>query len=158
MLVDVITPIMYFVVQPYIKDGVWDGKNWILLGYIDFEVNGRRHRIPAGFVTDFASIPKLARVTINRIGLAIVGFVIHDWLRKDEQQEYTTQQCDEILYLLMRLFGEGWYTSNKVYYALRSLGWTCSVGDNVTAQVKPGVIEHINKSNFYVKKEEVSTD
>ena len=153
MLVDVITPIMYLVVSPYLVDNKWDGENWILLCYIEFEVNGKRHRVPSGFVTDFASIPKISRVTINRIGLAIIAFIIHDWLRKDEQQEYSTQKCDEILYLLMRQFGEGWYTSNKVYYALRSLGWTCSVGDNVIAKVKPDVIEHINKSNFYVKED-----
>ena len=116
MFVDVITPIMNLVVNPYLIENKWDGNNWLLLGYIDFKVDNKTHRIPAGFVTDFASIPKIARVTINRIGLAIIAFIIHDWLRKDELQEYSTKQCDEILYLLMRQFGESWYTSNKIYY------------------------------------------
>ena len=85
---------------------------------IAFTVDLVRYEIPAGFVTDFASIPKFSRVTINRIGKAVMGFVIHDWLRTDEFQIMSTKECDEALYKFMILLGESWYTSNKVYYSL----------------------------------------
>ena len=64
----------------------------------------------------------------------------------------TTKRADSALYEFMRLLGESWYTSNKIYYALRAFGWTCRVGENEFANVDPKVLEHINKSNFYVRR------
>ena len=151
MMVELLTPPKYFVVEQYWLDGKWDGVNWITLTKIDFSIDLLTFSINAGFVTDFASIPALGRVTINRIGRACIGYVIHDWLRKDKLQEISTKCADRALYEFMRLLGEGWYTSNKVYYALRAFGWTTRVGENEFAKVDPKVIEYINKSNFYVK-------
>jgi len=151
MIVELLTPPKYFVVEQCWRDGKWDGVNWITLTEIEFSIDLQKFKIPAGFVTDFASIPALARITINRIGRACIGYVIHDWLRNDIQQEMSTKDADRALYEFSRLLGESWYTSNKVYYALRSFGWICRVGENEFSRVDPKVIEHINKSNFYVK-------
>ena len=151
MIVELLTPPKFFVVEQYWLDGKWDGVNWITLSEIEFSVDGQRFKIRSGFVTDFASIPALAHVTINRIGRACIGYVVHDWLRNDAQQEMSTKDADRALYEFMRLLGESWYTSNKVYYALRGFGWITKVGKNEFDTVDPKVLEHINKSNFYVR-------
>jgi len=152
MTVDILTKQKMFVVVPYIRNGVWDGANWITLTDIVFTVDLKQYTVPSGSVTDFASIPNISRVTINRIGKAVVAFVIHDWLRTKTGQVMSTKNCDMVLYLLMRILGESWYTSNKVYYALRSFGWTASVGDNRRVEVDQRVIEYICKCNNYVVK------
>ncbi len=152
MKVELLTKQKMFVVVPYIRNGKWDGINWLTLTEIVFIINGKRYVIPSGFVTDFASIPKFSRVTINRIGKAVMGFVIHDWLRTGEGQLLTTAECDMALYEFMILLGEGWYTSNKIYYSLRGFGWTASVGKNRRVEVDVRVIEYICTSNNYVVK------
>ena len=152
MIIELLTPPHYFVVEQYWKGGKWDGVNWITLTKIEFTVDLQKFIIPAGFVTDFASIPAIARVTINRIGRGVIGYVIHDWLRKDDQQELSTKTADMVLYKFMIMLGESWYTSNKVYYNLRMFGWTAKIGPNEFATIDPKVIEYINKSNFYVKE------
>jgi len=150
MTVELLTKQKFLIVVPYVKGGKWDGVNWITLADIVFIIDGERHTIKAGFVTDFASIPKISRVTINRIGHGVMGFIIHDWLRTDEGQIMSTKKCDKALYEFMIMLGESWYTSNKVYYSLRGFGWTARVGDNVFAKVDPKVIKYICDSNNYV--------
>ncbi len=149
MKVRLLTPPRYFVVEQYWKKGKWDGLNWITLTKIEFSIDLERFEVPAGFVTDFASIPKFSRVTINRIGRAVIAYVIHDWLRKDDLQEMSTKEADTALYEFSRMLGESWYTSNKVYYSLRSFGWTTKVGNNEFSKIDHKVIDYICESNSY---------
>lgn len=151
MTVELITRKKDFVVSQYWYNGEWNGEDWITLTDIVFSIDLQKFTIKAGFVTDFASIPSLSRVTINRIGRAVIGFVIHDYLRKDGKQEIPTKKADKALYEFMRMFGESWYTSNKVYYALRGFGWAVTVGPNIYSKIDPKVIDHICKSNKYIK-------
>ena len=151
MTIELITRQKDFVVAPFWYNGEWDGENWITLTDIEFSIDLKKFTIRSGFVTDFASIPALSRVTINRIGHAVIGFVIHDFLRKDGKQLLSTKKSDKVLYEFMRLLGESWYTSNKVYYALRAFGWTASIGPNSYSKIDPKVIDHICKSNKYIK-------
>lgn len=151
MTVELLTDPKFFVVSQFFYNKEWDGENWITLTDIEFTVNLQKFIIKAGFVTDFASVPKIARGAVNRIGRGVIGYVIHDWLRKDSQQELSTKTSDKALYEFMRLLGESWYTSRKVYYGLRSFGWAVTVGPNQFAKIDPEVIEYINKSNLYIK-------
>jgi hypothetical protein len=149
MNAELLTSPKFLVVVPYYENGKWDGKNWITLTKIVFTVNGKRYTIPSGFVTDFASIPRFARITINRIGKPVMAYIIHDWLRTNKDQVLPTKQCDEVLYKLSRDLGESWYTSKKVYYSLRSFGWVANVGDNKFSKVDPKVLKYICDSNNY---------
>lgn len=55
-----------------------DGKNWRVVSDLKFEdANGFIHCVHAGFVTDFASIPSLARIGS---GLMIAGIVTLPWI------------------------------------------------------------------------------
>jgi len=140
-----ITPLKYLVIVPYQECGKWDGVNWLLLTDIVFSINDKEYKIKSGFVTDFGSIPRVARITIDRMGNAIMPFVIHDWLReeKENQQPVTTKEADLILYRLGLNCGESKYTMNKIYYTLRCLGWLANVGDNQYALVDPETIKYI---------------
>ena len=147
--VEVITPLKCLVPSPFIEGGEWDGKNWIMLTSIEFILNGKKCTIPAGFVTDFGSIPRIARVTIDKMGLCAVPFVIHDWLREENEEEQvcTTKEADEALYELGLKYGCSKYTMFKIYYSLRMFGWAADVGENVYCKVDHQVIEYICHSN-----------
>lgn len=147
--VKVSTPLKFLVIVPFIQKGVWDGINWITLVDIEFILNGKKHTIRRGFVTDFGSIPSLARVTINRMGKAAVGFVIHDWLRIDNEilQVCSTKEADQALYDIGRMYGEGRYTMGKIYYSLRMFGWTANVGENQYFKIDLEVIKYICSCN-----------
>ena len=57
-----------------------DGVNWRLnsdLVYIDPE--GARHVVPSGFITDFASVPELARLASYVLLLAIPAAILSAW-------------------------------------------------------------------------------
>jgi len=151
MTVELITEPKFFVVGQFFYNGEWDGENWITLTKIEFTINLEKFTIPAGFVTDFASVPRIARGVVNRIGRGVIAYVIHDWLRKDIQQEISTKTSDKALYKFMRLLGESRYNSKKVYYGLRMFGWAVTIGPNQYSLIDPEVIEYINKSNLYIK-------
>ena len=147
--VKVITPLKQFVIVPYIKGGVWDGELWLTLSVVEFVLNGKKYSIPAGFITDFGSIPRAARMTIDRMGKAAIGFVIHDWLREEDEaaQPVSTKVADLALYEIGLQYGETWWCMNKVYYSLRSFGWTADVGENEYGKVDIEVIKYICHSN-----------
>jgi len=150
MTIELLTDPKYFVTGQFFYNGEWDGENWITLSDIEFSINLQKFKVPAGFVTDFASVPKIARSVVNRIGHGCIGYVIHDYLRKDTQQEISTKTADKALYKFMRLLGESRYTSKKVYYGLRLFGWTAKIGPNQFQKIDPKVIDHICKSNLYI--------
>ncbi len=61
-----------------------DGKRWLLLRPFEFHVGGYPSddvvRVPAGFVTDFASLPRLTRVIWSPSDrIAGKPAVIHDY-------------------------------------------------------------------------------
>ncbi|MGJ5199633.1 DUF1353 domain-containing protein [Bradyrhizobium sp. HKCCYLRH1030] len=80
--------------------------------------------VPAGFVTDFASIPRPFWTLLRPDGEYAYAAVIHDYL-------YWTQTrprhvCDQILKLAMEDFGVGTVTATTIYEAVRlggGLAW-----------------------------------
>lgn len=49
---------------------------------VDVAVDGAVHRItvPAGFLTDLASVPAFARMLVGRVGPHLEAAIVHDWL------------------------------------------------------------------------------
>lgn len=74
-----------------IEDTSSDGRGtWRLLEQLDYwcgEGGPGFIHVPAGFVTDFASVPRLPVAYFLAGGLAHAAAVVHDWL-------YTTHQTD----------------------------------------------------------------
>jgi hypothetical protein len=80
-----------------------------------------RIEIPAGFGTDFASVPRALHWIVDRIGGHTEAAVVHDWLYW--AQRTSRANADEIFYRLLRLSGCGRVKSLAMWAAVRSGGW-----------------------------------
>ena len=115
-----------FACVPYVKENKWDGENWILLSELVVRLsNGRNELIPAGFITNFGSIPKPCRSFLNRMGKSLRAFVVHDWFYSKGEGDYKQRECDRILYDLSRLDGESWFDAQMINKGLAVGGWAC---------------------------------
>lgn len=99
---------------PVLADG--DQEYWVLMTDMLWEIgdSGQRLVIPAGFVTDFASIPKILWSTgltpTGRYGRAAI---IHDFLYW--AQGCSREQSDRLLVIAMKESGVGTIEENLIY-------------------------------------------
>ena len=86
----------------------------------DFAVDGVSYRVPAGFYTDFASVPAPVHPIIGPHDLGC-GPIPHDY-------GYFTGMMsraywDEVFLACMELDGISWWKRRAAYNAVRSFGW-----------------------------------
>jgi hypothetical protein len=81
-------------------------------------------QIPAGFIFDLASVPRMLWWLIAPFELSIVGPLLHDYLyRVDGAREgYTRKQVDELFERLMYLEGISGWRRRAAYRAVRVFG------------------------------------
>lgn len=86
-----------------------------------FEIDGTPGFIlvPAGFVTDFASIPKFFWHWLPPTGRYGKAAVIHDFIYRTPAVNLTRAQADGIFRLAMQDLGVGAFTRNLMYSAVR---------------------------------------
>lgn len=86
------------------------------------EIDGVEHRVtaPRGFLTDFASVPPVARKFIHPAGPYAPAAVIHDWLYINKIGERET--ADRIFLEAMKVLGVRWYTRSTIFRAVRLFG------------------------------------
>lgn len=85
---------------------------------------GRRGRIlgvPRGFVTDFASVPRLLWTLLPPWGRYTAAAVVHDWLYF--AQVTTRAEADWVFLELMRRGGVAWCVRWAMYSGVRAGGW-----------------------------------
>jgi hypothetical protein len=112
-----------------------DGRTWTLdeaFGfYIDSnDATSMTINVPAGFVTDFASIPQLFWNILPPWGTYGKAAVVHDYLygrqgvltEMSPPWKYTRKQADEILLEGMKVLGVNWCTRWIIYTAVRNFG------------------------------------
>lgn len=58
------------------------------------------HTVPAGFVTDGASLPRLALLFFDPLGLWAEAAVLHDWLLRSHSRPYAAQEFLEAMFSL----------------------------------------------------------
>jgi hypothetical protein len=97
-----------------------DGRNWELIEPFTYHVGEERTTVPQGFITDFASIPRIFWNILAPTGKHGKAAVIHDWL-------YRTHSCsrkkaDNIFYEAMRVIGVSWWKRALMYRAVRWFG------------------------------------
>jgi hypothetical protein len=130
----------------------WDGEHWILLSHLQVRMEDNSIlTIPAGFKTNFGSIPRPVRSFLNRMGKSLRAFVVHDWLYSSNcGVKLSQRQCDEVLYNLGREDGESWCDAQAINKGLLFGGWTCYHKSNVKVEpVAESVIKFIANSNHY---------
>lgn len=68
------------------------------------DLSGNWHTIPAGFVTDLCSVPKLLWQIVAPHQLGFTSVVVHDWCcvqTRDPQSGWTMDQADDVFEALM---------------------------------------------------------
>lgn len=78
--------------------------------------------VPTGFKTDFASLPRFARVFINRNGKSRPAAVVHDYLCV--RQSVSRKRADQIFLEALKYCGVGVVTRYTMYAAVRAYGRT----------------------------------
>jgi hypothetical protein len=85
------------------------------------EGSGERITVPAGYVTDFASVPRLFWRVEPPFGIAAPAAVVHDYLYSSGGLEgrYTRLQADEIFREALAVLGVGVVKRNLMFAAVR---------------------------------------
>lgn len=75
--------------------------------------------VPAGFLTDLASIPRIAHRIVNPCTTGTRRpAIVHDYLYSGATA-LTRKQADHVLYDALRECGVNWLLANAMYYAVR---------------------------------------
>ncbi len=78
--------------------------------------------IPTGFETDFASIPRFARILIPKLGRYNKAAVIHDWMYQSGKG-YRRKFVDQFFLEAMSDLGVAKWKRYVMYWAVRLGGW-----------------------------------
>ena len=104
----------------YIKlDPLLDGKSFRVIEPITYQTGGFQFVVPAGFITDFASMPlKMARW--GKYGWAAI---LHDFLySKDSKFNFSRKQADIFFLIFMKHRGTSAILAFLIFLAVRVFG------------------------------------
>lgn len=96
--------------------------------YVSDKLGGRAITVPAGLITDFASIPRAAWELLDPEDPIIAWpSVVHDYLysslgRLPDGFTYTREQADAVLREAMEVSGAGIFIREAVYEAVETFG------------------------------------
>ncbi len=117
-----------------------DGRHWELLEEFIYDLGYKGSdfniRVPKGFITDFASVPKFLWWLISNWGKHGKAAVLHDWLYKihmtqfrptrpgylGEPRAITREWADAVLLEAMEVLGVTPWKMNLIYRAVRIFG------------------------------------
>ena len=103
----------------------WDGRSHILHRDLQYMDDGDKiYTVPAGFVTDGASIPRAFWRVLRPFGKYIEAAVLHDYLYAHPEVYGTTQkEADDLFKLAMRDCGVSKWKRNVMWAAVRVGGF-----------------------------------
>ena len=107
-----------------------DGRNWELTRAFTFRIGSRYSnqyiRVPQGFVTDFASIPKILTLLLPSWAKFNKSPVLHDFLYRTKKimgEAITRKQADDIFLEAMMVswkdLPKRYFVANIEYWAVR---------------------------------------
>jgi len=77
--------------------------------------------VPSGFITDFASIPRILWVFWPPMGQYSGAAILHDYLYSS--QKHSRDRCDDIFMEAMVVLGVSRRTRYALFYGVRCGGW-----------------------------------
>lgn len=98
-----------------------DGRRARLTRKYSVIVHGHRIDIPEGFVTDFASIPRIFWRVLPPWDKHVTASVIHDWLYKSGR--VSRALADQIFLWAMEDIGVAKWKRTVIYWGVRVGGW-----------------------------------
>jgi hypothetical protein len=99
-------------------------RRWMLHSEFDYHVgmypSADVIKVPIGFQTDFASVPRPFWFLFPPDGKYTGAAVVHDWLyHTHEYHERSRKECDQIFLEAMGVLGVPWLTRHTMYRAVR---------------------------------------
>lgn len=95
---------------------------WELLAPLTYvSPDGHEITVPAGYVTDFASVPRLPLAYLLTGNTAHRASVVHDWLYETGATD--RREADRIFRLAMRDSGVAGWRRALMWSAVRAAGW-----------------------------------
>jgi hypothetical protein len=124
-----------------------DGRNWIVRQPLIYTIGISKDSltVPAGFVTDFASIPQVFHSLLRQNGNYLLPAVVHDYLYW--KQSCTREQSDQILLLGMIENKVPDLQRMAIYGAVRAAGgfaWDANTRDRTARLVRILPPERLN--------------
>ena len=122
-------------------------RHWEIANDFNYELNGNKFVIPAGFKFDGASIPKFLHPFLSQVGVLLIGGLIHDYAykyqtllksnRKDTLGVITQKEAD-IIFRDINIEINGFFLMNYLaYWSLRLGGFMAWNGHRkVNAKIK----------------------
>ena len=118
-----------------IKVGERLWKTYREFSYYLKEPDGEKITVPAGFLTDFASVPRPLWVILPPDGLYTQSAVLHDFLYAT--QILTRKESDDIFLDGMKILGVPFLVRQTIYRAVRMFGWIPWRNHEQTISVDP---------------------
>jgi hypothetical protein len=84
-----------------------DADTWALVDDLVYRGRWERFVVPAGFRTDFASVPRVVTWLVPRFGAYTLAAILHDWLCREgiDSGAVTSREADGIFRRVMRESG-----------------------------------------------------
>ena len=98
-----------------------DGRQWRVTSYFTYRHPSGTITVPAGFLTDFASVPRFFWRLFPPTGEYGLAAVVHDFLYAHPARR-TRADVDSIFLDAMTDLGVGWWTRKTMYRAVRMFG------------------------------------
>jgi hypothetical protein len=98
---------------------VVDG-GYMLTEPLEYQDGQKIYVVPAGFVTNFASIPRPARILITGHGRERLAATLHDYLYFTK---YDRRHADKLFLKAMESSGVNWFLRHAMHKAVRVGGW-----------------------------------
>lgn len=107
-----------------IKNELWQLEAPLVYEFTQTDYNGcylkeRKIIVPAGYVTDFYSIPKCLQGVWAKDHFPPHPAVVHDYILTHMFRVFTRTQADNVFYDAMRVMGVPWGRRNLFYLAVR---------------------------------------
>lgn len=93
---------------------------WMLLDELRFYHGDGKIKVPAGFVSDLDSIPRIPYLHSFLKGRAVRSAVIHDWLYR---RQVGRKRADRVMRDAMRVEGVAPIYRWLIYAGMRVFGW-----------------------------------
>ncbi len=110
---------------PLIVTPLDDGQTWKLLQPFTYEIgeegSGRKVTVPAEFVTDFASVPRILWTLIPPWGGYGKAAVLHDFLY--DAAPWSRSECDSVFLEAMKVLKVPFHRRMAIYLGVRAGGW-----------------------------------
>ncbi len=101
-----------------------DGKSWVIMRDFGYDVGAEGSNdtvnVEPGFVTDFASVPRVLWWAFPKWGLYGNAAVIHDWLYWEKNR--SREEADRIMLEAMEVLHVPRYKQILIYHAVRMFG------------------------------------